>query len=181
MADEMADEKAGQRPWSLLVARAKRGDRDAFGELFREHRAAIHRIARFYLPEVQAGDAVSETFLRAWVGLPRYKETGAPFRAWLAGIARHVVVDAIRVSARAIPQDRMPERTHAFEQGWVDRLALSAAVRELPEMQRLVIEYKYLLGWTNAEVAEVLGKTAGAVNSLQWRALEQLKTMIGSR
>src|SRR6185295_10126545 len=57
-----------------LVERAKDGDKDAFGQIFRLHRDAILRFARLRLgPE--ADDVVSEVFTRAWVTLNRYEYT----------------------------------------------------------------------------------------------------------
>lgn len=166
---------------SLLVARAQRGDRDAFGELFKQNHGAVYRLARFSLSEAQARDAVSETFLRAWVALPKYRERhGVAFRSWLYGIARHVVVDTIRAAARTRPEAHLPEAGIVFEQRVVDRVALAEAVSGLPEMQRRVIELKFLLGWSNPEIARELTKTTGAVNTLQWRALESLRKMMGS-
>ncbi len=159
-----------------LVQAAKDGDRDAFGELYRMYHAAIYRMARFRLGET-AEEAVSETFLRAWTGLPRYRDTGAPFAAWLYGIARHVVADEFRRMARTEPRAEVPDR--AVEERPEDRLALTAAMEKLPDEQRQVIELKYLVGLTNAEVGSALGKSTGAVNALQWRGLRAMKAMMG--
>lgn len=159
-----------------LVRAASAGDRDAFGELYRMHHAAIHRMARFRLGET-AEEAVSETFLRAWSGLPRYRDTGAPFAAWLYGIARHVIADEFRRRARSEPRAEVPDRV--VDERPEDRLALQAAMEGLPDEQRQVIELKYLVGLTNAEVGSALGKSTGAVNALQWRALKTMKAKLG--
>jgi RNA polymerase sigma-70 factor (ECF subfamily) len=166
------------RRTSWLVERAQKGDQAAFGDLYRDCHRAVARIVGFYLPGPAGEDAVSETFLRAWVGLPRYRETGAPFSAWLAGIARNVVSEVRRSAARVQPRAELPDRPVDLEEGWSDSLALAEAVARLPHKQRVVIELKFLLGWTNEEVGRALGKKAGAVNTLQWRALERLKRMM---
>lgn len=164
------------RPEAHLVERARRGDREAFGELYRLFHAAVLRMARFHLGEA-GEDAAAETFVRAWAALPRYRVTGAPFVAWLYGIARHVVADELRGRRRVEPRERMPDR--AVEDSPDDRLALAAAVASLPEEQRRVIEMKFLLGLGNREVGAVLGKSPGAVNAQQWRALETLRRSLG--
>lgn len=159
-----------------LVKKAKEGDRNAFGELYRIHYAQISRVARFSLVSFGSGaeDAVAETFCRAWASLPRYRKTSVPFVAWLYGIARNVIADEIR---RRIRDEKRGYRSdEAYEDGVAaDRLDLVAALRKLPDEQRKIIEMKYLLGMKNPEVARALGKSIGAVNAGQWRALNTLR------
>lgn len=166
---------------SQLVEKAKRGDRDAFAELYRLHHARIFRMARLHLGDLGDGaeDAVAETFLRAWAALPRYRDTGAPFVAWLFGIARHVVLDEVARGRRVMPREELPERAR----GWTvdDRLTLAQAMDRLPAAQRQVIELKYLAGMRNAEVAAALGKSKGAINAMQWRALGTLREILEER
>lgn len=161
---------------SDVLERAKAGDKDAFGALYKAHHGAVYRLARFYLG-ARAEDAVAETFTRAWKALPRYRNTGAPFVTWLYGIARHVVADELRRSKRTETRGVLPE--HAVEWAEDERLALNSAIRRLPKEQRQVIEMKYLLGMKNPEVAEVMGKSVGAVNAMQWRALAALRDLMG--
>ena len=176
VAKPETDERIG-----LLVQYAQGGDREAFGELYRLCHGVVFRFVHFYLPGAEGEDAVAETFLRAWGALPRYRQTGAPFAAWLIGIARHVVTDVHRASRRAEPWAEPPDRPVEFQDRLVDRLALAEAVAGLPGEQRRVIELKFLLGWTNNEVGQVLGKSVGAVNALQWRALARLKEALVKR
>lgn len=158
-----------------LVRSAQAGDREAFGALYREHHGAIYRLARFYLGAA-AEDVVAETFLRAWKALPRYRDTGAPFVSWLYGIARHVVGDELRRAKRSEPREALPEAS--LDSSEDDRLVLTSAIAQLPKEQRGVIEMKYLLGMKNPEVAEVLGKSIGAINAMQWRALATLRGLM---
>jgi DNA-directed RNA polymerase specialized sigma24 family protein len=67
-------------PVDRLVERAKEGDKDAYGQVFRLHRDAICRFARLHL-DSDVEDVVAEVFTRAWVQLPRYRPSGAPFIA----------------------------------------------------------------------------------------------------
>lgn len=155
-----------------LIERAQKGDKQAFGALYTEHYSAIYRLARLYLGDA-AEDVVGETFLRAWTALPRYRHMGAPFVSWLYGITRHVVTDELRRRKRTEPRYSLPEK--GIEKSEDDRLALNAALARLPVEQRKVIEMKYLLGMKNPEVAAILGKSIGAVNAMQWRALQALR------
>jgi RNA polymerase sigma-70 factor (ECF subfamily) len=161
-----------------LVERSRRGDRDAFSELYRLYHAPLFRMARFHLVD-GAEDAVADTFLRAWSGLARYRDTGAPFVAWLYGIARHVVLDELARKRRVEPWADPPDE--ARDVAMDDRLTLAAAMNRLPEDQRHVLELKFLIGLTNDEVASAIGKTPGAVNAMQWRALRTLRDTLGNR
>lgn len=169
-----------EEQWDLVVERARRGERDAFGQLFSLHHAAVFRLARFSLPHALAEDAVAETFTRAWAALPRYRRTGAPFVAWLYGIARHVVADMAGAAHRVESQPEVAQHPHDPWSGGDDRIVLAAALAQLPEEQRRVIELKFLVGLTNAEVGVVLGKRPGAVNTQQWRALRALQRILAS-
>lgn len=161
-----------------LVTRAKEGDREAFGELYRIHLPAVARLVRFRLGAPD-DDVTSEVFLRAWRGLDGYRDTGVPFAAWLYGIARHVAVDELRTRGRVEPRDELPER--GVEPMTAEILTLRAAIDELPTEQRQVIELKYLVGMTNDEVAAAMDTTPGAVNARQWRALKALADVLEDR
>jgi RNA polymerase sigma-70 factor (ECF subfamily) len=155
-----------------LVERAKDGDKDAFGQIFRLHRDAILRFARFRLG-AEADDVVSEVFTRAWVTLNRYEYTGLPFVAWLYGIARHVVADELGRRSRTQSRADLPESFSRWAED--DRIELFEAIEKLPTEQRQVIEMKYFMGMRNPEVADVLNTTVNAVNGRQWRALAALR------
>ena len=155
-----------------LVERAKDGDKDAFGQIFRLHRDAILRFARLRLG-AEADDVVSEVFTRAWVTLNNYEYTGLPFVAWLYGIARHVVADELHRQSRMQPRADPPDSVSRWAED--DRLDLFAAIEQLPTEQRQVIEMKYFMGMRNPEVADVLNTSVNAVNGRQWRALAALR------
>lgn len=158
-----------------LVVRAQEGDREAFGEIYMTHYATVFRLARFYLPRDASEDAAAETFVRAWRGLSRYRDTGAPFASWLYGIARHVVKDAVRAARRNEPRADVPDEVMDAGLDPVDRVALTEAMGRLPRHERRVLELKFFIGLANEEISAALGKSAGAVNAIRWRALRRLR------
>lgn len=161
-----------------LVALAKAGDREAFGDLYRLYHAPMYRVLRAQIGD-GADDAVAETFVRAWGSLHRYRDTGVPFVGWLYGIARNVVADEFRRRRRVEPTDRVPDEMIAST---VDGdLSLAAAMARLSDEHRKVVELKFLVGLTNAEIGSVLGISPGAVNSKQWRALGHLRRVMEER
>ncbi|MDQ4145589.1 MAG: RNA polymerase sigma factor [Actinomycetota bacterium] len=161
-----------------LVIRAQAGDKEAFGALYRAHHGSVHRLASFYL-NGSAEDAVAETFVRAWKALPKFKDTGAPFSAWLYGIARNIVADELKAKRRVEPRETLPEA--AWSPDADDRIAVTAVINRLPREQRQVIEMKYLIGMLNSEVADALGRSVGAVNAIQWRGLKKMRELMGCR
>lgn len=168
----------GPTELQALVRRAQGGDRDAFGEVFMALHPRILRLARVRLEPATAEDAAAETFVRAWSALGRYRETAVPFAAWVYGIARHVISDVARRSRKtAEPIDDIAGED--FAPTTDTRVRLAAALAALPDDQRRVVELKFFLGLTNDEVARALGKSPGAVNTQQWRALENLRRALG--
>ena len=159
-------------PVARLVERSRDGDKDAFGQIFRLHRDAIYRFARVRLG-AEAEDVVAEVFTRAWIQLPRYQNTGAPFSAWLYGIARHVIADELSRQTRTEPRAIVPDTLVKWDED--DRLVLAQAIAKLHPEQRQVIEMKYLMGMRNHEVAAAMDTTTNAVNARQWRALTALR------
>ena len=174
-SDGKGEEPDGRASERALVERAKDGDRDAFGLLYKEHAAAVARVVRFRLGR-EDEDAVSEVFLRAWRGLAGYRDTGVPFSAWLYAIARHVAIDLLRTSTRTEPRADVPD--HEVDEMTAELLTLHDAIEQLPTEQRQVIELKYLVGMTNAEVAEAMETSTGAINAKQWRALRALADVL---
>jgi RNA polymerase sigma-70 factor, ECF subfamily len=177
-SDGKGEEPDGRAQERALVARAKDGDQDAFAVLYRDHAPAVARVVRFRLGRDDE-DVVSEVFLRAWKGLATYRDTGAPFSAWLYAIARHVAIDLVRTSARTEPRAEVPDQE--VDELTAELLTLHDAIEQLPTEQRQVIELKYLVGMNNAEVAAALDTSAGAINAKQWRALKTLAEVLEDR
>jgi RNA polymerase sigma-70 factor (ECF subfamily) len=177
-SDGKGEEPDGRAHERALVARAKDGDQDAFAVLYRDHAPAVARVVRFRLGRDDE-DVVSEVFLRAWKGLATYRDTGAPFSAWLYAIARHVAIDLVRTSARTEPRAEVPDQE--VDELTAELLTLHDAIEQLPTEQRQVIELKYLVGMNNAEVAAAMDTSSGAVNAKQWRALKALAEVLEDR
>jgi RNA polymerase sigma-70 factor (ECF subfamily) len=158
-----------------LVAAAQRNDREAFGQIYRIYYRPIYNLARFYFPQ-EADDIVAETFVRAWGAIVRYRDTGPPFVTWLYGIARHIVADERRSRQRVEPRSEVPDSLTEMEQD--DRIMLAMGLQRLPAGQRRVLELRYLLDLSHAEIAALLRKSVGAVKAQRWRALQNLSTIL---
>jgi RNA polymerase sigma-70 factor (ECF subfamily) len=126
--------------------------------------------------------------LAAITALPRYKDQGRPFLAFVYGIAAHKVADAHRAAARnrSEPTEVVPER-FSVEAG-PEQLAIEGESAErmnellaiLPEKQREILILRVVVGMSAEETADAVGSTAGAVRVAQHRALARLKAEINA-
>jgi RNA polymerase sigma-70 factor (ECF subfamily) len=178
--------------WRLLAA-ARTGDEQAFVRLTGPFRVRLHLHCYRLLGSLHdADDAVQETMLRAWRGLPGF-EPRAPIGAWLYRIATNVCLRMLErrerdparpVDAHLEPYpDRMLEGLAASDPGpetiAVERervgLAFVAAMQLLPPKQRVVVVLRDVLGWSAAEVADLLNDSVPAVNSALQRGRGRLE------
>jgi RNA polymerase sigma-70 factor (ECF subfamily) len=170
-----------------LIQRARQGDLAAVSELYNLHVDRIYQYVRYRTGDDQtAEDITAEVFLRALESLGRYNDQGAPFIAWLYRIAHARIIDYWRSSKRRqtaplddpLLQDGLVTTDEAIDVDFVQHRLLRSALRQLTEDQQNVIILKFMQGLSNAEIAQVLGKTEGAVKSLQRRALETLARLL---
>ena len=175
----------------LLLERAQQGDRAALEELCHREWRGVYAIAYGSLGNVsEAQDLTQETFLRALKSLHLYRNTGKPFSAWLATIARNLIRDGWRkrrhgsvgldaamelVSGEAGPEDRAVATD--------EQQRLRAALASLPSDYQTVIRLRIYDGLPAADTARVMGRTPAAIRQLQHRALSALRGALaeGSR
>jgi RNA polymerase sigma-70 factor (ECF subfamily) len=135
-----------------------------------------------------AEDAVQDAFVKAYFALPRFRR-GSPLRPWLLRIVANEARNRARshrrrdaLALRVAATDR-PRPVGSAEASALDRTeakAMLSALERLPERDRTVIAYRFLCEMTEAETAQVLGVAVGTVKSRLSRALERLRTEIGS-
>ena len=117
-------------------------------------------------------------------GIKSFRYGGSPLLAWLYTIARNLVIDHHRRSKReaSLPaNNRWETDKEHVEQAVEQQLShekLATALQEITEDQRQVIWLKFIEGLSNPETAQILGKTVGAVKSLQHRALASLQRIL---
>lgn len=172
-----------------VVARAVAGDRGALQEVLVTIRPIVLRYCRARVGAAErsglsADDVAQEVCLAAITALPRYRDQGRPFLAFVYGIAAHKVADAYRAMGRnqSDATDTLPER--ASSDLGPEQLALNteASARMerllavLPEKQREIVILRIVVGMSAEETAEAVGSTAGAVRVAQHRALTRLKS-----
>ncbi len=177
-----------------VVADAVAGDRDALREVLEIIRPIVVRYCRARVGTLErsglsADDVAQEVCLAAVMALPRYRDRGRPFLAFVYGIAAHKVADAYRAVGRDLsyPTESVPERSSTQagpEQSAMDAdsvTRMSALLDVLPGKQRDILILRVVVGLSAEETAEAIGSTAGAVRVAQHRALARLKSAIGAQ
>lgn len=167
---------------SMLAVEAKT-DAAAFGRLYNRFVQPIYRYLRSRVQDVQvAEDLTSQTFMAAFENIHAYRERGY-FSAWLFRIARSKLMDYFRRHKREVSLDEIEN------QGGLDD-ALGRAVRgdELRKLTRLIqqlnpserdlIMLRYVADLSFGEMAEVLGKSEGAVKKSLYRLLASIKSQM---
>lgn len=172
-------------PDEQLLARLAAGvDEEALAVLYDRYQAAMYGLAmRITNDPALAQDAVQEAFLGAWRNAARYAAERSSVRTWLLSIAHHRAIDVVRRRRATVPlpESDALERVLQAPDVWPevarasDADALRAAMAELPEAQREVIELAYFSGLTQVEIAERVGIPLGTVKSRARLALGALR------
>jgi len=166
-----------------LIGRAKLGDAEAFGQLYERYAAAIFRYVYARVGEEKdAEDLTEEIFLKAWRSLPNYEERGYLYSAFLFKLAQNAVVHFYRKSMRqaVLNGDEMETRAEpkVFLDGHFERQELHQALSKLPEHHRRVLELRFFGELSCEETAQVMGRSAGAIRVMQYRALATLRRVL---
>jgi len=166
-----------------LVDRGKRGDRDALEELYLLHFDRVYSYLHMSVGNRHdAEDLTTQTFLKMLESIGRFEWKAVPFSAWLFRIAHNLAIDHFRASKRVQPEEEVPEPLGAEEASAefhalhsIGRASMLDLIAGLSPEQRQVLTLKFVFNFANGDVAQILGKSEGAVKSLQHRALASLQ------
>jgi RNA polymerase sigma-70 factor (ECF subfamily) len=168
------------------VARAaSAGDVEAVGRLYDELVGPIYRyVAVRVRRREDAEDLTHLVFERIVAALPRYHHHGKPFTAWAFRIARNAVIDHQR---RMRPTEPLYASEEPADGLGLEALSLRreelrelrAAISRLTPDQREALLLRYAGGLSADEAAEVMGRRAGTIRGLTFRAIEALRRQLG--
>jgi RNA polymerase sigma-70 factor (ECF subfamily) len=170
-----------------LLAGYAAGEQSAARSLTLRHAPRVWALARRMLGDAaEAEDVTQETMLRMWRMAPDWEEGRAALGTWLFRVASNLCIDRLR-RRREIASDAVPELADEAP-GAVKRLeardraaALDTALAALPERQRAAIVLRHFEERANPEIAEILGVSVEAVESLLARARRELATRLAPR
>jgi RNA polymerase sigma-70 factor (ECF subfamily) len=169
-----------------LVEFAQQGDREALEALYLLHFDRIYSYLHMSVGNRHdAEDLTTQTFLRMLEAIGRFRWRSAPFSAWLFRIAHNLAMDHFRAAKRWQPEEEVPEPEDAEASSAEDEALQSIGRRSMLELienlshdQQQVLTLKFVFSFSNGEAATILGKTEGAVKSLQHRALTSLQKQV---
>jgi RNA polymerase sigma-70 factor, ECF subfamily len=166
-----------------LVERAQKGDREALEELYLMHFDRIYSYLQMTVGNRHdAEDLTNQTFVKMLESIQRFQWRKVPISAWLFRIAHNLAMDHFRAHRRWQPEEEPPEPEDSAELSAeeealhsIGRQSMLAMIEGLSEDQQQVLTLKFVFNFPNGDVATILGKTEGAVKSLQHRALASLQ------
>lgn len=169
-----------------LICRAKRGEGDAWRELYRAHAGRL----LVWLRAVSSGDAAlgpDDLAAEAWATAARriadFRGTGEEFGGWLFGIARKHAANVRRRAGRRATYAAEPDVLDAAlppvaPAEDVDRIAwVRWLLSDLPRREREVVGCIDVIGLDVATTARALGMSAAAVRVARHRGLRRLRTI----
>jgi len=187
-------------PSEGLMARVAKGDKSAFEALVNRHQGAVlNLIYRFIGDRQRAEDLAQEVFLQVWRAAGRYRPT-AKFSTWIYRITANLCLNELKSAWRRKliyfssggkgenPEDQYFEMHTDDGQTPEDvliaaetRRQVSSALRSLPANQRLALLLKRYDNLSYEEIAQILGCSVSAVDSLLVRARRNLQKKLTPR
>ena len=184
-----------------LVARAQRGDKQAFEMLVEKYQRKLARLlSRFIRDPAEVEDVTQEAFIKAYRALPAFRGDSA-FYTWLYRIGINTAKNYLMAMGRRAPTSTEVEAEEAegFEEGeqlrdinTPESLLLSseiaetvnATIEKLPEELRKAIQMRELEGMSYEDIAQAMDCPIGTVRSRIFRAreaiAEQLRPLLGT-
>jgi RNA polymerase sigma-70 factor (ECF subfamily) len=172
-----------------LIALVARGDDTALAELYdRVGRVAYGIAFRILRDERLAEDAVQEGFLAVWRSAATFRAERAKASTWVVTLVHRRAVDIVRREERrrAEPlepvggQDTPDPAGSAEDEAWLgfERERVLSALAALPDAQRESLELAYYGGYSQSELAEMLGVPIGTIKSRMFAGLARLRELL---
>ena len=170
---------------AILIAKAQKGDRDAFGELVRRHHPGVVNVVYRMCGDVElAEDAAQDAFIQAWLHLPSFRP-GTSLRNWIYRIAVNAALDVLRREPKTPLVDletlSMPDSVAGPEFVLLEKeraFAVQQAILSLTEANRSVLTLREYGGLSYQEIAATLNIPLGTVMSRLNYARDRLKELL---
>jgi RNA polymerase sigma-70 factor (ECF subfamily) len=165
---------------SVLVARTRRRDQEAFAVLYDRYSRLVYSIAlRVVRNAAAAEDILHDVFLQLWQAPERFDAARGNLPAWMAVIARNRAIDRIRQQRATVDPEETILMSPADMGSEVEQASVVRKVRGLlqamPEPQRRAMEMAFFDGKTHAEIAASMNEPLGTVKTRIRSALTAIR------
>jgi len=182
---KMAQQKARQiDPDAALMAQYAAGDPSAAAALLDSLSGRLFSLGMQLLGDsAEAEDVVQETMLKVWKIAPDWRSGEAKVASWAYGVARNLCLDRLR-KRRTTTLDDAPEPIDESQSPLENMIetdraqALQNALSKLPERQKQAIVLRHFEEASNPEIAETIGTSVEAVESLLARGRRKLASLL---
>ncbi|AKL97261.1 RNA polymerase, sigma-24 subunit, ECF subfamily [Clostridium aceticum] len=166
-----------------LIKQIKAGDKEAFKALYDQYAEYTLRVATVITKNRSyAADAVQEAFIRVYKNINSFDES-KPFEPWLYKILINECNRILRNQSKTIPiSDYLENHSTMIEEDsyrFEEYEELYAAIEGLEDINRVPILLKYLKGFTELEIANILELNVNTVKSRLFKGREKLRKIIG--
>jgi RNA polymerase sigma-70 factor (ECF subfamily) len=172
-----------------LLVRVAGGDQRAFAELYDLLSARVFAlILRVVVNRSQSEEVLQEVFLEIWQSAARFAPNRGQGRSWVLTIAHRRAVDRVRASQSSTDRDvRVGVRDFAdarnvVEEAVEDRMESTrvvTALSGLPEAQQEALILSYYGGYSQSEIATMIGAPLGTVKTRMRDGLTRLRSELG--
>lgn len=165
-----------------LVSRIREGDKEAFAELYDEYAEYALRVATAITKNsADASDAVQETFIKVYRNINSFDKE-KPFKPWFYKILVNECNRIIKQSSRIVLMDEYLHDDslgyHKDNYRYEEYEELYAAIQSLKEINRVPIILKYLIGFMENEIADILDINVNTVKSRLFKGRERLRKIL---
>jgi len=162
-----------------VISRAKNYDSEALTEICEYYYSKIYNYI-FYKVSTREDteDLTHEVFVKMVKNITTLQGN---IESWLYTIARNLIIDYYRKRENSKLGTAMTQEYQETETDFTEYVSgedLRRQLQKLPQEQQDVVIYKFINDFSNKQIADFLGKTEGAIKSLQFRAVRSLRKML---
>lgn len=165
-----------------LIGKIKEGDQASFKLLYEQYADYTIRVATAITKNsAYAADAVQETFIRVYNNIQSFDES-KPFEPWLYRILVNECNRVLKKQTKTISiSDYMEDSSIMSEEDsyqFEEYEDLYSAIEDLEDLNRIPIILKYLRGFTESEIADILEVNVNTIKSRLYKGREKLRKMM---
>lgn len=167
----------------VLVERAKKGEKDAYGLLYKKYFHKVFRYCKFNTKsEEEAKDVCQDAFVKAYKKISDFKTNGVwSFQAFVFTIARNLIIDATRKKKEANIDDyenlQSDENLFDKNERHENIEKVKNVLSKLEEIERQIVLLRFFEEMPSSEVAKILGMNDGALRVRTHRVMQKMKDL----